>query len=90
MVTENKTKTGDAIGAMFAAGAHFGYQKSRRNASTAPFIFGLKNMGTDEWKEKQEVAHSGQVTLAALVESSIKDVSPSVGPTIEGTTEKEV
>ncbi len=31
------------IGAMFTAGAHFGYQKSRRNASTAPYIFGLKN-----------------------------------------------
>ena len=43
MVTENKTKEGDMIGAMFTAGAHFGYQKSRRNASTAPYIFGLKN-----------------------------------------------
>jgi len=43
MVTENKTKNGDMIGAMFTAGAHFGYQKSRRDASTAPYIFGVKN-----------------------------------------------
>ncbi len=28
---------------MFKAGAHFGYQKSRRNASTAAYIFGAKN-----------------------------------------------
>lgn len=29
--------------AMFKAGAHFGYQKSRRNPSISPYIFGLKN-----------------------------------------------
>ena len=43
MVTENKTKENPIIDAMFAAGAHFGYQKSRRNASISPYIFGLKN-----------------------------------------------
>jgi small subunit ribosomal protein S2 len=40
---ETKTKNNDTIDAMFKAGAHFGYQKSRRNASTAPYIFGMKN-----------------------------------------------
>ncbi len=43
MATENKTKNNEIIDAMFKAGAHFGYQKSRRNASIAPYIFGAKN-----------------------------------------------
>lgn len=43
MTDGNKTKNSELIDAMFKAGAHFGYQKSRRNASTAPYIFGVKN-----------------------------------------------
>jgi small subunit ribosomal protein S2 len=43
MTEEKKTKTNDIIDAMFKAGAHFGYQKSRRDASTTSFIFGTKN-----------------------------------------------
>jgi small subunit ribosomal protein S2 len=43
MVEDKKKVNSDIIDAMFKAGAHFGYQKSRRNASTAPFIFGVKN-----------------------------------------------
>lgn len=43
MTEEKKTKNNDVIDAMFKAGAHFGYQKSKRDASTAPFIFGTKN-----------------------------------------------
>jgi len=43
MIEEKKTKTGDIIDAMFQAGAHYGYQKSRRDASTSSFIFGVKN-----------------------------------------------
>lgn len=35
-------------------------------------IFGLKNMGSDEWKEKIE--HSGTITLASLVESSMRSI----------------
>ena len=31
------------IDALFNAGAHFGYVKSRRHPSTKPFIFGVKN-----------------------------------------------
>ncbi len=43
-MVETKTHSNiEAIDAMFKAGAHFGYQKSRRNASIAPFIFGVKN-----------------------------------------------
>jgi len=33
----------ELIERMFAAGAHFGYSKSRRHPSVAPFIFGAKN-----------------------------------------------
>jgi small subunit ribosomal protein S2 len=43
MTEEKKTKTNDIIDAMFKAGAHFGYQKSRRDASTTSYIFGTKN-----------------------------------------------
>ena len=43
MTEEKKIKTNDRIDAMFKAGAHFGYQKSRRDASTTPYIFGTKN-----------------------------------------------
>jgi small subunit ribosomal protein S2 len=43
MTEEKKTKTSELIDAMFKAGAHFGYQKSRRDASTTSFIFGTKN-----------------------------------------------
>lgn len=31
------------IDTMFEAGAHFGYSKTRRHPSTAPYIFGTKN-----------------------------------------------
>jgi transposase-like protein len=44
-------------------------------------IFGLKNMGSDEWRDKQEVSHSGQISLGSLVETSMK--------TIEGTVIKD-
>ncbi len=43
MIEEKKIKNDDIIDAMFKAGAHFGYQKSRRNASVAPYIYGTKN-----------------------------------------------
>src|SRR3989344_7850712 len=31
------------VDALFTAGAHFGYVKSRRHPSAKPFIFGIKN-----------------------------------------------
>jgi small subunit ribosomal protein S2 len=43
MTEENKLKNNSILDAMFKAGAHFGYVKSRRNASVASFIFGSKN-----------------------------------------------
>lgn len=43
MSTENNT---NIIERLFKAGAHFGFNKSRRHPSTVPFIFGSKD-GTD-------------------------------------------
>jgi len=43
MTEEKKIKNNDIIDAMFKVGAHFGYQKSRKDASTTSFIFGTKN-----------------------------------------------
>ena len=43
MTEQNKAVNNEKIEAMFKAGAHFGYAKSRRDASTAPYIFGTKN-----------------------------------------------
>lgn len=37
------TKTDPKVTELFKAGAHFGFNKSRRHPSTTPFIFGSKN-----------------------------------------------
>jgi small subunit ribosomal protein S2 len=42
-MTEEKKINNERIDRMFAAGAHFGYSKTRRHASTTPYIFGVKN-----------------------------------------------
>lgn len=44
-VEENKTQAVNdpIIGAMFEAGAHFGYSRSKRHPSMSPIIFGVKN-----------------------------------------------
>ena len=39
----DKKDTNPLIDSLFKAGAHFGYSRSRRHPSIAPFIFGLKN-----------------------------------------------
>ncbi len=60
MTAENKNKQTDIIGAMFEAGAHFGYQKSRRDASISPFIYGTKNkidiIDLEETKKQLDIA----------------------------------
>ena len=42
-MTEEKKINNERIDEMFKAGAHFGYSKTRRHASVAPYIFGIKN-----------------------------------------------
>ena len=41
---EVKKVNTDKIDEMFKAGAHFGYSKTRRHPSIAPYIFGVKNL----------------------------------------------
>ena len=45
-------------------------------------MFGAKNasanMGADEWADKQEVKHSGQISLGTLVETSMKTIEGTV------------
>lgn len=43
MSIEGKTIVKGDIDAMFKAGAHYGFARSRRHPSAAPFIFGVKN-----------------------------------------------
>lgn len=40
---ETNTSDSTLIDALFSAGAHFGFVKSRRHPSSKPFIFGIKN-----------------------------------------------
>ncbi len=70
MTTDAKTKGHDVIGAMFSAGAHFGYQKSRRNASIAPYIFGVKNkveiIDLEQTEKQLETAKAFVESIAKL------------------------
>ena len=43
MSTDTQAKNDPHIEALFRAGAHFGYSKSRRHPSTRSYVFGLKN-----------------------------------------------
>lgn len=43
MQQEATVKNTELIESMFKVGAHFGYSKSRRHPSMAPYIFGVKN-----------------------------------------------
>ncbi|MBU6370965.1 MAG: 30S ribosomal protein S2 [Patescibacteria group bacterium] len=75
MSAETKTKGNAMIDLMFAAGAHFGYQRSRRNPSVTQFVFGTKNKSdiidlekTAEQLEKakkfiESIAKSGKQVL---------------------------
>ena len=47
MATETEAKTNETlVKRLFEAGAHFGFSKSRRHPTVAPYLFGTKN-GTD-------------------------------------------
>ena len=43
MVKDTETKQNDIVEEMLKVGAHFGYGKTRRHPSTAPFVFTTKN-----------------------------------------------
>lgn len=84
-----------AVDNLFSAGAHFGFSKSRRHPSVAPFIFGKKNnveifdlektVGLLEEAKKfvSEVASKGQqvlfVTGKKHISPLVKDVAMKIG-----------
>lgn len=43
METPRETKNDPVIDALFSVGAHYGYGKTRRHPSAAPYLLGLKN-----------------------------------------------
>lgn len=61
-------------------------------------IFGLINAGREDWKQKQEIEHTGQVTLATLVETSMRsiednrmiDVTPQIVPAAQSSLEDDL
>ncbi len=65
MDTKEKTASiPSLIESLFEAGAHFGYSRSRRHPSAAPFLYGEKN-GTDIIDLEKTCAH-----LAAVLEAT--------------------
>jgi len=40
-------------------------------------VFGLKNMAPDDWREKQEVEHSGGVTVTKIVREIVRPQNPN-------------
>lgn len=69
-MNEAKEQASDpVIGALFKVGAHYGYAKTRRHPSTAPYILGVKNrveiIDLEKTKELLEKAKAFVATLAA-------------------------
>ncbi len=60
MILSKNKKENDQIDAMFAVGAHFGYDRSRRHPSVMKYIFGRKNnveiIDLEKTAEKLQVA----------------------------------
>jgi small subunit ribosomal protein S2 len=94
-MTEEKKINNERIDEMFKAGAHFGYSKTRRHSSVAPYIFGVKNRveiidleKTDELLDKAaafvaSLAHEGKQVLFVggknEARSALKIAAESVG-----------
>lgn len=69
METAHETKKDPVIDALFSVGAHYGYAKTRRHPSTAPYILGLKNrveiINLEKTKELLEKAGEFVKTLGS-------------------------
>jgi hypothetical protein len=44
-------------------------------------IFGLINAGREDWKNRQEIEHTGETKLSAVIETAIKRIESRI---IEG------
>jgi len=73
-MTEEKNIVMDAeIERMFKAGAHFGYQKSRRHPSVKPLIFGVKNrVEIFDLEKTKEYLDKAKKFVAAIAEHNGK------------------
>lgn len=68
-----KTMTNTNIDELFKAGAHFGFGKSRRHPSTAPYIFGSKNrVDIFDLEKTEEVLSKALLFIASLTETNSK------------------
>ncbi len=86
-IKTNETATTSLIGRLFAAGSHFGFTKSRRHPTVAPYIFGSKQ-GTDiidlektsELLEtaKAVVREAGKAGKVVLFVSTKEEIAPIV------------
>jgi small subunit ribosomal protein S2 len=74
-MSKTKETENSIIDALFAAGAHFGFVKSRRHPSAKPFIFGAKNNIEifDLEKVEKELAKAVE-----FVESKGKEAAPAL------------
>lgn len=74
-MSKTKETQNPIVDALFAAGAHFGFVKSRRHPSAKPFIFGSKNNIEifDLEKVEKELAKA-----VAFVESKGKEAAPAL------------
>jgi small subunit ribosomal protein S2 len=85
--TPKNSTVGTLITRLFAAGAHFGFTKSRRHPSVAPFIFGNKQ-GTDIIDLEQSaralevacsiVSAAGAAGKTVLFVSTKEEIAPTV------------
>lgn len=49
-------------------------QTGGQGSQATMIIFGLKNMGSDDWRERIDMNHSGSINLSALVSDSMKTI----------------
>ena len=70
-MTDQKTTSNATIDAMFKAGAHFAFSRSRRHPTTTPYIFGAKNkVEIFDLEKTSKLLDSGKVFLASLATES--------------------
>lgn len=92
---KTKAKSNPRIDQMFSVGAHFGYAKSRRHPTTAPYIFGSKNRieiinleKTEELLEKalefvKKIASEGGQILFASSKPEARDAIKKAAAALE-------
>ncbi|MEI7463317.1 MAG: 30S ribosomal protein S2 [Candidatus Taylorbacteria bacterium] len=73
-MSSNSDKKSPVIDAMFKAGAHYGFTKTRRHPSVKPFIFGVKNRVEIFDLEKTEALLNKTRSFIALLAKEGKTV----------------